>query len=157
MFKIVILQPVFRCDLGASVVSHRQVGVQKEGLDVHAVHVDIGEDPTVLLQFDVPEFDDLVEALALDHVPGHLGALLFGGVLGLHLGAVDALGADREAVKGRPLERETGREGQCIAVIDLDDLSTGDRRDEWGRILVGDVLEAHGLIIIQDENFLEPL
>jgi len=93
MFKIIILQPVLRCDLGASVVCHRQVGFQKEGLDVHTVHVDIGEDPAVLLQLDVPEFDDLVEALASDHVPGQLGTVLLVGVLGLHLGAVDALGA----------------------------------------------------------------
>ena len=143
LFKVVIRQPVLRGDLGASVVSHRQVGFQKEGLDVHAVHVDIGEDPAVLLQFDVPEFDDLVEALASDHVPGQLGTVLLVGVLGLHLGAVDALGADREAVHGRPLEGQGGGEGQGITIIDLDHLSTCDRRDERDRILVGDVLEAH--------------
>jgi len=143
LLKIVIRQPVFRCDLGASVISHRQVGFQKEGLDVHAVHVDIGEDPAVFLQFDVPEFDDLVEALASDHVPGQLGAVFLVGILGLHLGAVDALGADREAVKGRSLEGQGGGEGQGITIIYLNYLSTGDRRDERGRILVGDVLEAH--------------
>jgi hypothetical protein len=152
LLEIVIRQPVLRCDLGASVVSHRQVGFQKEGLDVHAVHVDVSEDPAVLLQFDVPEFDDLVKAFALDHVPGQLGTVFLVGILGLHLGAVDALGAHREAVHGRPLEGQGGGEGQGITIIDLNYLSTCDRRDERDRILVGNVLEAHFLESIKEKN-----